>query len=122
MALVEQHEKNTAETVTTVVADAQYGTNENFAACQQRHIRSHMKDLRSTFRNDAAKRGIFKQSDFRYDEETDTYICPAGERLRRTSTVDRGFYIFKSNAEVCQRCSLRAQCMKSKKYVRILKR
>lgn len=122
MALVEQHERNTGEKVGTVVADAQYGTSENFAACHQRQIRSHMKDLRSTFRNDAAKRGIFKQSDFRYDEETDTYICPAGERLRRTSTVDRGFYIFKSNAEVCQQCSLRTQCMKSKKNVRILKR
>ena len=122
MTLVEQHERNTGEKVGTVVADAQYGTNENFAACQQRQIRSHMKDLRSTFRNDAAKRGIFKQADFHYEEETETYICPAGERLRRTNHVDRGFYIFKSNPEVCEQCSLRAQCMKSKKNVRILKR
>jgi transposase len=122
MALVEQHERNTGEKVDTVVADAQYGTNENFAACHQRQIRSHMKDLRSTFRNDAAKRGIFKQADFHYDEETETYICPAGERLKRTNTVDRGFYVFRSSADVCQQCSLRSQCMKSKNNVRILKR
>jgi transposase len=122
MALVEQHESNTREKVETVVADAQYGTNENFAACQQRQIRSHMKDLRSTFRNDAAKRGIFKQSDFRYDADTQTYICPAGERLKRGKTVDRGFYVFRSNARICQQCPLRSQCFKSKKHVRILKR
>jgi len=122
MALIQQHETHTGETVTTVVADAQYGTNENFAACQQQKIRSHMKDLRSTFRNDAAKRNIFKESDFRYDEETQSYICPAGERLNRSTTMDRGFYIFRSQANVCRQCPLRAQCMKSKKNVRTLKR
>jgi transposase len=122
MALVQQHEANTGETVRTVVADAQYGTNENFAACQEEKIRSHMKDLRSTFRNDASKRGIFKQSDFRYDDETETYVCPAGERLTRSKTLDRGFYIFRSDADVCGKCLQRAQCMKSKKNVRTLKR
>ena len=122
MALVEQHEKNTAETVTTVVADAQYGTNENFAACQQRHIRSHMKDLRSTFRNDAAKRGIFKASDFRYDEQSDSYVCPAGERLYKTKTIDRGFQIFRSDPKTCKTCALRTKCMKSKTHTRTLKR
>ena len=122
MSLVQQHEKNTGATVGTVVADAQYGTNENFAACQQRGIRSHMKDLRSTFRNDAAKRGIFKQTDFRYDEELQTYICPNGQQLRRSSTIDRGFHIFKSDPKKCRHCELRAQCLKSKKQVRTLKR
>jgi transposase len=122
VALVDQHEQNTECTVNTVVADAQYGTNENFAICQQRGIRSHMKDFRSTQRNDAAKRGIFKQSDFRYEEETQSYICPAGERLKLTKKVDRGFQIFVSNRKICQGCALRARCMKSKTHVRILKR
>jgi transposase len=122
MALVHRHESNTGERVGTIVADAQYGTNENFAACQQRQIRSHMKDLRSTFRHDAAKQGIFKESDFRYEEETQTYICPAGERLKPRKTLDRGFYVFKSDSKVCQQCQLRGQCLKSKKHVRTLKR
>lgn len=121
MSLVEQHEANTGQSVGTVVADAQYGTNENFASCQQRHIRSHMKDLRSA-RQDEAKRGIFKASDFNYDESSDSYVCPAGQRLQRSDKVDRGFYIFRSDAKVCQRCPLRNQCMKSKRHVRTLKR
>jgi IS5 family transposase len=121
LELVQQHEQNTREKVGTVVADAQYGTNENFAACQQRKIRSHMKDLRATFRNDAAKQGIFKQSDFQYDEETQTYICPAGQRLTRTETIDRGFHVFRSKVTLCRQCPLRSKCMKSK-TVRTLKR
>lgn len=120
--LVDQHEGNTGAKVDTVVADAQYGTNDNFAACQDRQIRSHMKDLRSTFRNDAAKTGIFKQSDFQYEEETGTYLCPAGKRLKRTQTIDRGYQIFRSNPAVCEHCSLKSKCMKSKNHVRTLKR
>jgi transposase len=122
IGLVDQHESNTGAKVDTVVADAQYGTNENFAACQERQIRSHMKDLRSTFRNDAAKKGIFKQSDFQYDEETGSYRCPAGEGLKRTRTIDRGYQIFRSNPAVCRHCALKTNCMKSKSDVRTLKR
>ena len=122
MDLVDQHEQTTACTVGTVVADAQYGTNENFAACHERGIRSHMKDFRSTLINDAAKRGIFKQSDFRYDEQTQTYVCPAGESLKPTGHIDRGFQVFVSNRKVCQGCQLRERCMKSKRAVRTLKR
>jgi transposase len=122
MALVEQHEQNTGQQVEVVVADAQYGTNENFAACQKKKIRSHMKGFRSTMRNDSAKRGIFKQGDFQYDAETETYVCPAGQRLTKTQRIDRGFQIFSSDANVCQQCALRSRCMKSKKNIRILKR
>lgn len=120
--LVDQHEATTGEQVEVVVADAQYGTNENFAACRQRQIRSHMKDLRSTFRNDAAKSGIFKQSDFHYDEEKQTFICPAGQQLKRTNSIDRGFSIFRSDSKICRDCTLRTACMKSKQHVRTLKR
>jgi transposase len=122
MDLVQQHECNTGCEVGVVVADAQYGTNENFATCQQQQIRSHMKDLRSTLKKDRAKRGIFQQSDFQYDAATETYICPAGERLKRSNSIDRGFYMFFSNPQICEGCRLRTQCMTSKRHVRKLKR
>ena len=122
MELVQQHEANTGAEVGVVIADAQYGTNENFAACQQHQIRSHMKDLRSTLKQDRAKKGIFQQSDFQYDAETETYICPAGERLKRSNSIDRGFYTFFSNPNVCQGCDLKARCMTSKRHMRKLKR
>ena len=122
VSLLEQHERNTGATVGTIVGDAQYGTNENFAICDRRKIQSHMKDLRSTYRNDAPKRGIFKETDFQYDAATETYTCPAGQPLKKSKTVDRGFHIFRSNRVVCQQCPLRLKCMKSKHAVRTLKR
>jgi transposase len=122
MNLVEQHESNTGYKVGVVVADAQYGTNENFAACQQHQIRSHMKDLRSTLKQDRVKKGIFQQSDFQYDAETETYVCPAGERLKRSNSIDRGFFMFFSNPNICGGCRLRMRCMTSKRHVRKLKR
>lgn len=120
--LVQQHESNTGCEVGVVVADAQYGTNENFAACQQHQIRSHMKDLRSTLKQDRAKKGMFQQSDFQYDAKTETYICPAGERLKRSNSIDRGFYMFFSNPAICEGCRLRTRCTTSKRHVRKLKR
>jgi len=122
MPLVEQHESNTGERVGTVVADSQYGTNENFAACQQKNIRSHMKDLRATYSNDAPTRGIFKESEFRYDDESQSYVCPAGERLMRSMTMDRQYEVFHSTARICKQCRLRSQCIRSKHAVRTIKR
>jgi transposase len=122
MDLVQQHEQNTGTAVEVVVADAQYGTNDNFAACQQNQIRSHMKDMRSTLSKDRERRGLFQQRDFQYDAETETYICPAGERLTRTQSLNRGFHTFISKANVCQTCSLRSRCTTSKSYVRKVKR
>ena len=120
-ALRQQHEANTGEKVGTIVADSQYGTNENFAACQQQKIRSHMKDLRATYSNDAPTRGIFRESEFRFDEQTRTYICPAGERLKR-STIDRQYEVFRSTARICRKCPLQSRCIKSKHAVRTIKR
>jgi len=122
MDLVQQHESNTGFKVGVVVADAQYGTNENFAACQQQQIRSHMKDMQSTLKQDRAKRGIFQESDFHYDAQTETYTCPAGEPLKRSQSIDRGFYVFLSRPEVCRNCALRTRCTTSKRYLRKLKR
>ena len=121
MDLVQQHETNTGEKVTVVVADSQYGTNENFLACREHQIRSHMKDLRSTQINNAPTRGIFKEAEFVFDEETKTYLCPAGERLKWSRT-DRDYDVFRSKANVCRQCPLRDKCLRSKHGVRTIKR
>jgi transposase len=114
--LVEQHEANTGEKVRTVVADAQYGTNDNFAACQQRGIQSHMADLRATYTNDAPTRGIFRETDFQYDADTDTYLCPAGQRLKRGKNPTENTYLYRGSKKICNNCPLRSQCMRSKHW------
>lgn len=112
MDLVDQHERNTTAKVDTVVADTQYGTNDNFAACHQRGIRSHMADLKKTYKNDRSL-AVFTEDQFQYDVAKDIYICPAGETLERKRT-DRGFHVYSLRASTCRQCGLRAQCTRSK--------
>ena len=83
MPLVDQHEHNTGMRVETAVADSQYGTVENFRACGQRGIRSHMADLATTQKGTGRRKGIFEASHFVYDPATDTYRCPAGRTSKR---------------------------------------
>lgn len=80
MGLIRQHESHTAQKVKTVVADHQYGTNENFAQCCERGIRSHMGDLQWKNRNKSTRKGIFSIHEFTYLPEADGYLCPAGQR------------------------------------------
>lgn len=121
LELIEQHEQHTGQPVQTVVADAQYGTNDNFAACYQRGIRSHMADLRHTQTKVVARHGIFPEEQFQYDPENDRYICPAGKPLLRYEKLDRNYVVYRGSRQVCGGCALRTQCMRSKRW-RTIKR
>jgi hypothetical protein len=116
MPLIEQHEQNTSCRVETVVADTQYGTAENFRACEQRGIASHMADLSQSQAGKSAKQGIFGIEQFVYDPATDTYRCPAGQTLtRRKHKKQRQAYEYACAAATCQACPLRPQCTRAKK-------
>ena len=82
LPLVAQHERNTAIQSETVVADRQYGTAENFRACQARGLNTHMGDLLTPQQDTGRRAGIFTEADFHYDSGTDTYRCPAGQTRR----------------------------------------
>lgn len=112
MQLVDQHERNTGRRVDTTVGDAQYGTNDNFADCEGRGIRSHMADLRSTFKN-AQSAAVFGEDQFQYDEEKDCYQCPAGESLIRKQD-DRNYQVYVISGKICNACALREQCTRSR--------
>ena len=44
LALVDQHENNTGGLAETVVGDHKYGTQDNFVACQERGLTTHLGD------------------------------------------------------------------------------
>lgn len=114
MPLVKQHETNTGKSVETVVADATYGTVSNFRECHERGIRSHMADLHLKNRRSSYK-GIFGEEAFTYDPETDTYVCPAGQRLvRRKHKKVRRVYEYTAGPKVCGACPLKKQCTRSR--------
>ena len=111
-ALVESHERNIDRRVETIVADAQYGTYTNFLWCQKRNIRSHMADLQE-YKKGREPGGLFGAEHFRYDDQTDSYECPAGNRLHYHQ-IHRGqrVHIYKAAASTCQACQLRPQCIR----------
>ncbi len=123
MDLADQHEQNTGCTTETVVADMQYGTVENFRACRQRGINSHMADLTLSQANKPCMQGIFGIEQFLYDSTSDTYRCPAGQTLtRRKHKKQRQAYEYACAAAVCQECSMRQQCTRAKGTARTIKR
>jgi transposase len=114
MDLVDQHEQNTQIAVKTVVADKQYGTAENFRACQRRGVRSHMGDLLAPQLNRGRRAGVFATEDFFYDSATDTFRCPAGRTLtRRKHKKMRKAYEYACPMAVCRDCPIRAQCTRA---------
>ena len=114
--LIEQHEAHSGAKVGVVVGDAQYGTNDNFAECQRRGIRSHVANLKATYKNDAPTRGIFTEEQFQYDAASDSYICPAGQRLKRAPSIQDHFQVYRGNRNICGSCALRAQCTRAKRW------
>jgi len=124
MELVDQHEANTQCQTETVVADKQYGTVENFRACWQRGLRSHMADLLVAQMKKPQCQGIFGIDQFVYDPKTDTYRCPAGQTLtRRKHKKQRQAYEYACAGSVCWACSIRSQCTRAKgKVARTIKR
>jgi transposase len=119
--LVEQHQQHTAQAVQTVVADAGYGTAENFLGCVDRGISPHLADLKSVQGRGKAK-GIFGQERFVYDAATDTYRCPAGQVLRRWQRQpERQATIYRNGQGRCHDCPLRPHCTRAKDGRRLLR-
>jgi transposase len=110
ISLVAQHENNTRCQAQIVVADKQYGTSENFVACQERGIITHMGDAASRVRK-ARDRGLFGEEAFTYDARSNVYWCPAGQSLKaiRFEPLRRRIK-YKAPSRVCRTCVLRAQC------------
>jgi transposase len=77
LGLIEQHQHHTGQPVATVVADSKYGTSENYIACQQRGLITHMGDLRAK-QNHARSEGIFPESAFAYDAPTNPFSATGG--------------------------------------------
>jgi hypothetical protein len=60
---------------------------------------------------------LVRKREFTYDLETDTYVCPAGQRLRhRGSGKERhglGYQLYRTDA--CGSCALRSRCTTSRR-------
>lgn len=92
-----------------VVADRGYFKIEDIEACEKAGMVPYVPRPQ---RGPAVREGMFRKDEFRYDAETDSMICPAGQRLPPyTSSLMRGLKkINYANRAACRDCPLRSRC------------
>src|SRR6266545_6057662 len=107
--LTREHAGNTGRTVGEVGADTKDGTGANYAALEARGIAASIP----MHENGASRRALPADA-FADDAPTDTYLCPAGQRLRRqgTSTTGgtNGGVIDRARPSACAACAHKAVC------------
>ena len=99
-----------------LVADAAYGSAPNLAwLVENKGIEPHIP----VFDKSARKDDTFARSDFTFDHDDDSYICPGGKRLRPSSRnykiprprVDAdGFIRYRASKFDCEACALKQGC------------
>jgi transposase len=92
-----------------VVADAGYSNGEQIAQCEEVGITPFVPVMRTV--NNQGDGTLFGRTDFRYDPETDSYVCPNDRRLFRkhTNLKDR-YTMYKASSAYCGTCALKLRC------------
>ena len=113
--LLEGHHSNTGGMAEVVVADSRYGTIDNFLVCSDLGVKAHVPDLRESSVKRTEKLKIFSEEQFEYDPQSDTYRCPAGNRLKpRSLHQNRQSRDYAAPRKLCAACSLKEQCTRNK--------
>lgn len=114
---LEQFEKLYNKQSTKVVADAGYGSEQNYELMEDKHIEAFVK---FNYFHKEQKRG-FKQNIFHpdnlfYNAEQDYFVCPMGQHMEKIGTQNRkselGYIstVIIYKAQCCQGCPLHGQC------------
>ena len=109
------------------VADAGYGSEENYRFMEEAGIEAYVKYNR--FHIEHRPRytpNPFHSDNFYYNEDEDYYVCPMGQHMERIGTrhckTDSGYCSENARyqAQRCEGCPLRCLCYKSKGNRRII--
>jgi IS5 family transposase len=92
-----------------VVADRGYFKAEDIEACEKAGMTPYVPRPQ---RGPSVRAGLFRKDEFHYDDATDSYLCPARQRLQTyTTSSERGLKRFHyANKLACQNCSIRTRC------------
>lgn len=94
-----------------VVADAGYSNGEQAASCESQGILPHIPAKRGV---NTRGRQLFDRTAFRYQEQSNTMLCPAGHSLRSDGRSGRAL-AYLGRPEVCGTCTLKPQCTTSRR-------
>jgi len=92
-----------------VVADAGYSNGEQVAHCEAAGMVPYVPVMRTV--NNQGDGTLFDRADFRYEADTDSYVCPGNKRLLRKHTNHKDRYaMYKASTADCGACSLKPRC------------
>jgi transposase len=109
-----------------IVADAAYGSEENYAYLEQHGAENFLKyntfyqDTHHYRKPEVLRSHQFRAENFGYDAETDTFLCPAGKQLHfqylSGHITDNGYVSDRRNYECfdCASCPLKPQCTRAR--------
>ena len=99
-----------------LVGDTGYGDAKNLSwLVEERGIEPHIP----VFDKSARRDDTFERSDFTFDHEDDSYVCPAGKRLRQRQKIYReerpfvdeyGMLRYRASKLDCEACALKQRC------------
>ena len=92
----------------TVLADRGYFSGAEVLACEGAGV---LPICPKPLTSGAKAEGRFGKPDFIYDEPSETYRCPAGERLiKRSTSIENGLVLNRYWASTCRSCALKPGC------------
>ena len=93
-------------------ADRGYFNSEEIVTCEEAGVEVYVP---RPLTSNARAAGRYDRRDFVYDTKSDTYVCPARERLTyRMTTEEAGKVLRRYWTDACGRCALKEHCTPSK--------
>lgn len=119
---LKDHIESYGQTPETLIADAGYGSEENYTDLEEKNITAFVKYnyFHKEQRDKKHKENPFHPDNLFYNPETDIYYCPMGQEMRKIHTyesqIKNGFTqeIHRYQAHNCSGCPLRGSCHKAK--------
>ena len=102
----------------SLLADANYFSEDNLRACDERGIEAIIPDGQHKRRLNAEGQKRFEVPDFNYNEEGNYYECPNGKKLEYKSTKENNGdeeKVYQASTKDCKACPLFSKCSWSKK-------
>jgi len=97
-----------------VVADAGYSNGQQAARCEAAGLLPHVPMTRSV--NQQGDGTFFGREQFRYQQNTDTYLCPEGKTLQRRQTRrDDRLIIYTADPADCGACAQKPRCTEARR-------
>ena len=119
LPLMEQAEAMTGESAETTLSDGGYYSGENLARCAAEGRKVVMPEGRRS-----SQKHPYHRDQFRYQEATDSYTCPQGQRLTFRGMKHRAgrgeIRFYGAGAEVCRQCPALGVCTKDRRQGRRL--